>query len=227
MTRIRDFDCRRRFVTHWIDKSALASLLEPSARRMLSAVPAQNLSKGAVVFQPGDAVRGFAIVLRGRISVVLSGPAGRDIQLYDIEPGQTCVQSTLGILGGVDYSALAVCDTSVEVALIPRDLFQQLLNRAPPFRDFVFSAFANRMQAMMQLIEQVAFVRVESRLAAALLARLEGDTVATTHQELATQIGTAREVVSRQLNGFVNQGLVTRERGLVRILDKTALRRLC
>ncbi|MDQ7080626.1 MAG: Crp/Fnr family transcriptional regulator [Paracoccaceae bacterium] len=208
----------------WIDRSALADMLDESGRALLAPVKAAHMPRDTVLFRPGDAVRGFAIVLSGRVGVYLIGPGGRDILLYDITPGQTCVQSTLGILGHEDYSAEAHCETDCELALIPRDLFQHLLARSGPFRDFVFGAFARRLQEMMQLLEQVAFVRVEVRLATALLARADaGNMVLATHQELATQIGSAREVVSRRLDALAKRGFIRLDRGCVTLIDRAAL----
>jgi len=211
-------------MSDWIANSALADLLERDSRALLAGVHAGHFARNAILFHPGDAVRGFAIVLSGRVGVYLTGPGGRDILLYDIEPGQTCVQSTLGILGDEDYSAEAICETDCELALIPRDVFQTLLARSPKFRGFVFGSFAKRFQNMMRLLEQVAFVRVENRLAGALLARVdETGTVRATHQELATQVGTAREVVSRRLDIFAKRGLLLLERGSLKITDIAGL----
>lgn len=211
-------------MTNWINNSALSSVLSKSEQKLLGTVLSGNLPKDSVLFQPGDAVRGFAIVLTGHVGVYLTGQNGRGLLLYDITPGQTCVQSTLGILGDEDYSAEAICEEDCELALIPRDLFQKLLNLSPGFRDYVFGAFAERMQNMMHLLEQVAFVRVENRLAANLLARANDEIVHATHQELAVQIGTAREVVSRRLDILAKRGLVRLERGQVIILDRAGLR---
>jgi len=208
----------------WIDRSALADMLDAEGRALLAPVRAAQMPRDTILFRPGDAVRGFAIVLSGRVGVYLIGPGGRDILLYDITPGQTCVQSTLGILGHEDYSAEAHCETDCELALIPRDLFQRLLSHSDPFRDFVFGAFARRLQEMMQLLEQVAFVRVEVRLASALLARADGgNVVRATHQELATQIGSAREVVSRRLDALAKRGFIRLDRGRVTLIDRAAL----
>ncbi len=162
----------------------------------------------------------------GRIDVFLTGPSGRDILLYSVEPGGSCVQTTLGLLGGEDYSGEAIAATDVRAVLIPKVEFLSLMDGSPPFRAFVFAAFALRMQGMLHLLERVAFQRVESRLAAALLDRAEGEEVRATHQELATAIGSAREVVSRRLDALARSGLVATERGAVLIRDRTGLARL-
>ena len=193
-------------------------------RRRLDTLPVLTLPAGARLFGPGEAVAGFAVVLSGRVEVSLTGPSGREILLYAVEPGESCVQTTLGLMGGAPYSAEAVCATEVRLALIPPGLFQGLMDGSDAFRRFVFRAFAARMTDMTALLERVAFARVEARLAEALLALAEGDVVSATHAELAARIGSAREVVSRRLEALVQRGLVRTERGQVHLRDRAALR---
>jgi CRP/FNR family transcriptional regulator, anaerobic regulatory protein len=158
--------------------------------------------------------------------VHLIGPTGRDILLYDVVPGKSCIQSTLGLLGGNDYSAEAVAERPSRLVLLPRGAFLDLLGSDAAFRTLVFSAFAERMQSMMHLLEKVAFQRVEARLAAWLLSRAEGGPIAATQQDIASGIGSAREVVSRRLDALAKQGWIAQERGRVTVLDADALRRL-
>jgi CRP/FNR family transcriptional regulator, anaerobic regulatory protein len=211
----------------WIRHSSVFQQLEPEAQNLLAPVGSLHAPKGTVLFQPGDAVKGFVLLLKGQVGVYLCGRGGRDILLYDVKPGQTCVQSTLGLLGGEAYSAEALCETDCELVLLPGPLFTSLIDRSPAFRGYVFGAFAARMQNMMHLLEQVAFVRIEARLAAALLERADaGGLVVATHQELATMIGSAREVVSRRLETLSRRGLLRLERGSVSIADRKGLRAL-
>ncbi len=208
----------------WISASPLSNL-EPEAKAQLAHVQASAIPKGTPLFHAGDAVQGFAVVLSGKVGVYLTGAGGREILLYDITPGKTCVQSTIGLMGQELYSAEAVCEVDTRLALLPRPLFSALLGSSPAFREYVFSAFAERMHSMMHLLEQVAFVRIETRLAAALLKLAEGGIVHATHAELATQIGSAREVVSRRLDALSKRGLVQLDRGLVTITNPAALQR--
>lgn len=213
-------------MTDWTATAAGLNGLDAPARARLSRLQPMALPRGTALFHPGEAAKGFVVVLSGRIEVFLTGPSGRDILLYSVEPGGSCVQTTLGLLGGEEYSGEAVAATDVHAVLIPKADFLPLMDTSPAFRAFVFSAFAVRMQGMLHLLERVAFQRIESRLAAALLDRAEGDEVRATHQELATAIGSAREVVSRRLDAFSRAGLADPERGAVRIRDRAGLARL-
>lgn len=204
---------------NWTEIAQGLERLEPGARAQLARVPVQTVPADTVLFRPEEPVQGFVVVLSGRIEVFLTGPTGREILLYAVEPGQSCVQSTLGLLGGDAYSGEAVARSDCRVALIPRGLFLTLMGSSAAFREFVFAAFAHRMQMMIQLLEKVAFLRVESRLAETLLERAQDGAVAATHAELAAVIGTAREVVSRRLDALSRRGIVALDRGAVRLLD--------
>lgn len=200
--------------------------LGPDEAARLDALPVQTLPGGARLFAPGETAQGFAVVLAGRVEVSLTGPSGREILLYAVEPGQSCIQSTLGLLGNEPYSGEAVTVTETRLVLIPAPLFHSLMGRSEAFRGFVFRALAMRMNDMTQLLERVAFTRVEARLAQALLDLAEGGAVEATHAELAARIGSAREVVSRRLEALARRGLLTTDRGRVELRDRAALAQL-
>jgi CRP/FNR family transcriptional regulator len=212
-------------VTDWLSRAHLPDLSSP-ARATLATLRPIDLPRGHIIFRPGDPARAFALVLSGRIDVFLTGPTGREILLYTVEPGQTCVQTTLGLLGEEDYIGEALTASDVTAVLIPRALFLSLMESAPEFRAFVFRAFAQRMQSMMHVLEKVAFQKVESRLAQTLLDLSDGGIVHATHAELAARIGTAREVISRRLESFARRGWVETDRGEVRLTDVAAIARV-
>jgi CRP/FNR family transcriptional regulator len=212
-------------MTNWLPRAHLPDL-PTSARAALSALRPVTLPRGHVIFRPGDPAQGFALILSGRVDVFLTGPTGRDILLYAVEPGQSCIQTTLGLLGDEDYTGEAIAATEVDAVLVPRTLFLTLMDTAPPFRAFVFRAFATRMQSMMHVLEKVAFQKVESRLAQTLLDLATDNIVTATHADLATRIGSAREVVSRRLDSFARRGWVETDRGTVRLTVPAALARL-
>jgi CRP/FNR family transcriptional regulator len=211
----------------WTAEAQDLAALEPGARATLERVRPVEVPQGAVLFRPGETVKGYVIVLSGHVGVSLMGPNGRDILLYVVAPGQSCIQSTLGLLGGDGYSAEASASAATRLVLVPKPVFLTLLDSSPAFRKVVFAAFAERMQSMMQLIETMSFMRVEARLAALVLERTDDSgTLAITQAELARAIGTAREVVSRRLDKLARAGVIRAERGLVQVLDRAALQGL-
>lgn len=197
--------------------------LDAPARALLDTLAPVEVPGGAVLFCPGEAVKGYVVMLSGRVDVHLIGPNGRDILLYQVAPGQSCIQSTLGLLGGEDYTGEATAAGPARLVLIPRDVFFALVDSSPGFRRLVFGAFAARMQDMMQLVENMSFLKVEARLATLVLDRADGDILRMTQADMATAIGSAREVVSRRLDRWAKAGLVTHGRGEVTILDRSGL----
>ena len=211
----------------WTGEAAGLCALDDGARRRLETLRPADAPKGTVLFRPGEAVKGYVIVLSGSVAVNLVGPGGRDILLYRVEPGQACIQSTLGLLTEEEYSGEALAETDSRVVLIPRALFLELIETSPAFRRLVFAAFAERMQSMMHVLERIAFQKVESRLAAHLLERADASgTLQATQADMATAIGTAREVISRRLEALERRGAIRRERGRVRIARPEMLRAL-
>lgn len=211
----------------WVEAAQDLSALDGITARRLNSLQPMDVPTGTVLFSPGDAVKGYVIMLSGRVSVSLTGATGREMLLYAVVPGQSCIQSTLGLMGGDDYSAEAMTEEDCRIVLLPRALFLELLDSSPSFRTLVFTAFAGRMQTMMQLLEKIAFQRVECRLAAHLLDRAApcGQLLAT-QQELATAVGSAREVISRRLDVWSRRGWVKTTRGAVQITDFEALKSL-
>lgn len=198
--------------------------LEPETYDELSRLPPKRVQAGTVLFRPGDEAPGFVLVLDGTIAVSLTGRSGREIELYQVAPGETCVQTTLCLLGQQVYSAEAAARTPLTLLIVPRGQFARLMDGAPSFRNYVFRSFGTRLADVTAVLEQVAFVRIEARLAAELLKRAgPGGVAYVTHQDLASAIGSAREVVSRRLEGLSRQGLVALERGSVRIADRAGL----
>lgn len=190
----------------------------------LAALPHRTVPDGTTLFRAGDAAQAFVIVLRGRIDVSLIGASGREILLYTVVPGQSCIQTTLGLLGEEPYMGEAETVGEVELVLIPRRLFLRLMDDDAAFRAFVLRAFGQRMADLTRVLEQVAFGRVEQRLAAALLDLARDNLVTATQGELAARIGSAREVVSRRLDAFAREGITANDRGHVRLLRPDTLR---
>lgn len=191
----------------------------------LEGLQSRVVPRGVDLFSHGDRAHSFPVVLSGRIDVCLTGPSGREILLYSVEAGQSCIQTTLGLLGDEPYSGVATTVAETEVIRIPKPLFLRVMDSDPAFRGFVLRSFGQRMGDLTRLLEAVAFGRVDARLAQVLLDLAEGDVVRATQADIAARIGSAREVVSRKLDAFAKSGWVVTDRGEVQLRDLSALRR--
>ena len=203
---------------------SLASLPPELAQELATGINVVRLPAGTPVFRPTDACPGFPIVLDGRVQVTRTLDNGRELLLYDVESGESCVMSTACMLGNSSYGAQGQCVTDVELALLPRALFDKLLALHAPFRAEVFNLFSDRLMRLMELVEAVGFQRLDQRLAAMLLGK--GKRLATSHEQLAHALGASRESVSRQLKHFEERGFVRLGRGAIEIIDPRALRQL-
>jgi CRP/FNR family transcriptional regulator len=211
-------------MSDWVTDAAQLESLAPQSRLRLSSLVPVTLPAHTPLFHAGDAVQGYAMVLSGRVDVSMTGTSGREMLLYSVEPGQSCIQTTMGLLGGDDYTAEAETTVDTRLVLLPKPMFLGLMDSDPAFRALVFQAFAQRFQNMMQLLEKVAFTRVECRLAERLLTLSDTENpLHLTQSDLATQIGTAREVVSRRLENWSRRGWVRTGRGTIEVLDPDAL----
>jgi len=208
----------------WLEHFAPLQKLDPFAREELERLTELKIPKGRTLFSAGAPCQGFVILLEGVVRVGVTGESGRRLVLYRVAPGETCVQTTLCLMGALDYSAEGLAETDVRLVVVPPPLFKRLLRESGDFAQFVFERFGARLAEMTRLVEILAFARVDARLAAAVLARAgEGAWFEATHQDLAEDIGAAREVVSRQLALFQRAGLVRLARGRIEIGDRAGL----
>ncbi len=207
----------------WLGAFAPLAEIDAGAQAALAALPEICIPKGKILFSPGSPCTGFVLLLAGRIRVGLTAENGRKLLLYRVLAGETCIQTTLCLLGGLDYTAEGEAESELRLVMVSPGLFRRLLREQPAFANFVFGRFGARLAEMTRLIETIAFLRVDARLAAALLARAGDGALKATHQDLAEDIGAAREVVSRQLGEFQRAGLLRLGRGWIVLEDKRAL----
>jgi len=210
----------------WIERfKGLSQLAEPIRRRLEAQSRIVTIPEGTVIFGPGKAPEDLILLLDGTVRVQEVSESGREIVLYRVNAGESCVLTTACLLAYEDYSAEGIAETDVIAVAIPRAVFDELVATSADFRRFVFTAYSRRITDLFLIIQEVAFGRVDVRLAQKLLELARGgDVVKATHAQLATELGTAREVVSRQLQEFARRGWVSSARGQVTIEDPGALK---
>lgn len=163
-------------------------------------------------------------MIDGSVRVQKLAENGREIVLYRVEEGQSCILTTACLLGGGAYQAEAITETPVKAVVMPNKTFHIMIDRSRPFREFVFGSYMQRITDLLMLIEAITFGRIDARLAAHLLKDSDANGVMlVTHQELARDLGSAREVVSRMLKEFERQGMVELGRGRITLLNRALL----
>jgi CRP/FNR family transcriptional regulator len=187
-----------------------------------AAKPVQ-LRAGHRIFDEGSPCTHYPLLVDGVIRATKASPDGHEILLYRLNPGESCIITVLALLGETPYPANGMAETDLTLFAVPRALFLELVLNSPPFRGFVFEALSRRVAHLMALIDDVAFRRVDQRLATRLLDG--GGPITATHQMLADEMGTTREVVSRILESFQDIGMVRLGRRKIEVLDRQALKR--
>ena len=210
---------------NWTDKFQGTRGLPVSVREKL-AQSAQILrfSRGSQIFGPDNVPDSLLFLLDGTIRVSQMSDNGREIVLYRVDAGESCVLTTACMLAEEAYNAEGIAETEVVAVVLPKSVFDRLAAEESAFRNFVFAAYSRRLIDLLRVVDDVAFGRIDIRLAERLLSlardRVE---IEITHQALAGELGTAREVISRVLNDFQKRDLISQSRGRIRLLDKTAL----
>lgn len=213
---------------NWVERFPGLSRLEPETKKFLLTKGAiTNVPLGTTLFGPDKSPENMLFLLDGTVRVQQVSDTGHEIVLYRIHAGESCVLTTACLLAYEHYSADGICETPVQAAAVPREVFDDLVASSKPFRDFVLAAFSKRITGLFQMIDEVAFQRLDVRLADKLIDLSKGTAmVKTTHQKLSVELGTAREVISRQLQEFQRRGWIEQARGSVSLLDRTQLQQL-
>ncbi len=200
---------------------------ESLQREIFSAASPASLEPGACYFHPGDRCGGVPLVGAGSIRVFMVGDTGREITLYHVEPGQSCLLSLHSALCGSSYPAEAVVEETVAACLLPTPAFRGWIDRHPVLRRFIFDSMSRRIRELMILVTEVAFGRLDQRVAQLLALHFESSpgtgTLHTTHERIAAELGSSREVISRILKEFERQGAVKLLRGQIRLRDRGVL----
>ncbi len=200
---------------------ALADAAPATLMRIILHGIHRKVPAGTVLFDAHTPCGGFPLVLSGIVKVLQRYPNGREMPLYRVKPGESCLLSGSCLLGHSDYTATGIAETDAELLIVPPADFHALMASDEVFRNHVLSLFGERLAALLSLVEAIAYQKLDQRLAALLLAK--GDALRATHQSLADELGSVREIVSRLLRAFEDKGWVDLGRERVRIIDRAAL----
>lgn len=199
--------------------------LDPGHRGAVSSEGAGvQFDGGTTLFDVGQDCEGLGLILGGCVRVSCLSEGGREIVLYRVRPGETCTITVSCLVSDRPFSARGTVEEHTTGLFVPSAVFRRLVRESPAFRDFVLGVFASRIDHLMRLVNEVAFNKVDERIAARLLEL--GPVLQMTHQDLADEIGSTREMVSRILESFADQGLVTLGRRRIEVLDPETLRRM-
>jgi CRP/FNR family transcriptional regulator len=199
----------------------LAGLPASESEAVLHHAIPLDVPAGAMLFDTGSACQALPLLLSGSIRVFKRAETGREISLYRVSQGELCIVTISCLLGANAYPATGIAETEISAIALPRPLFMRLTESHAPFRQEVFHLFAERLSGLMQLVEEVAFHKLDQRLAGLLAAR--APLITGSHQQLADELGSVREIVSRLLKQFEDQGWIHLGREKVEVIDGTAL----
>jgi len=197
------------------------------ARAFQHAASLVRIAPGKDVFVQGDRIEAIPLLVSGTVRVYQIGESGREVTLYRFHPGESCVLTANAILTHQTFPAIATVEQEAEAILIPAEVFRQWVQRHDLWRDFFFDLVSQRLASVMGLVDEVAFRRLDVRVAGVLLERAGSQNpIRITHQEIASELGSSREVISRILEDLADRGMVRAERGSIAVADPAGLRRL-
>jgi CRP/FNR family transcriptional regulator, anaerobic regulatory protein len=184
-----------------------------------------RIPAGQDIFVDGDRVDGIALLLSGVVRVYKIGETGREITLYRFGLGQSCILTANAILSQKSFPAIATVEEDAEAVMIPADVFRDWVNRHDLWREFVFDLLSERLSTVMAVVDEVVFKRMDRRVASLLLNQIKVENpMRMTHQEIAAELGSSREVISRILEDFSREGLIESGRRTIEVLDFEGLK---
>jgi len=202
----------------------LRELPADTLAELMAAATHMKVPAGAMMFDENQPCMGFPLLLSGSARVIKAAPNGRELHLYYVLPGEACILTSSCLLGKSHYQARGLVQEDLELVVLPPAAFKLLFSRLETFREYVFGRFSERMSDLLELVGAVTFQKLDQRLAASLAAK--ASPIHTTHQALADELGSLREIVSRLLKHFSDQGWVRLSREQIEVLDAPALRKL-
>jgi CRP/FNR family transcriptional regulator len=212
-------------IEQWFELFPELLTLDKEHQELLKeAVLFKQLTQGDIAYEPGWNCSNFLMCLSGRTRVYRSSESGREILLYRVTSGETCVLTTSCLMAGSTFPAESIAEQDTLLAAIPTKVFDDLMAESIQFRKFVHNNYGELLSELILLVNEVAFSRIDIRLARYLLKIADSDSmVQSTHQQLASDMGSVREVISRHINEWERQGWIDSERGKIHLLNKEKL----
>lgn len=185
----------------------------------------KNIPKGHTIFSEGDMCGGVPFILKGTVRVSKVGKTGKEMSIYRVTSGDTCILTVTCVLSNSPYPLTAVAEEDVETVIVPYEIFQQLMTISFPFQQYVYQLIITRYQELLNLIDEIIFHSTDERIMRFLLHQTvrDGDVIETTHDKIAMEIGTAREVVSRFLKELEKKDWIELARGKIVVKNRTIL----
>jgi CRP/FNR family transcriptional regulator, anaerobic regulatory protein len=203
----------------------LEALEESNKKLLLQYARIVEAPVGTIGYQEGDHCSGYVLRLKGRSRVYKMSASGREILLYRVGAGETCVITTTCLLGNSQYPASTIVEEEIQDVIVPDAIFQRLMIDSPVFRQYVMQNYGALISDLIVLLDEVAFQTLDARLAKCLL-DVGNNTIQRTHQQIADELGTAREVISRQLKRLEQKGWLSMGRGVIEIQQRGELLKL-
>lgn len=204
--------------------------LNPAQQQLLTqTIVPKTLGKGAVLHDGSADCAGLVLIKSGQLRAYILSEDGREITLYRLLDQDICLFSASCVMRSVQFEIMIAAEKESEVYIIPPYIFKKVMDESAPLANYVNELMATRFSEVMWLIEQIMWKSVDKRLAGFLLeeSTLENsDVLKLTHEAIANHLGTAREVVTRMLRYFQNEGLVKLTRGTVEIVDRDSMEQL-
>ena len=195
--------------------------------QVLDHLTVMTIPKGDIIFNEGDECRQMAFILSGIVRVYKTGETGREITLYRLRSGDSCILTASCIFSHSNFPAIAVAEEDVEAAVVPSNIFRKWLNLHEVWRNYTFNLLAQRFSEIMTVLEEVAFKRLDIRIAKLILNLSENkqDDLKIKHKDIAMELGSSREVVSRILEQFASENILVLKRGSIMVQDIDKLKR--
>ncbi|MBK5199152.1 MAG: Crp/Fnr family transcriptional regulator [Methyloceanibacter sp.] len=216
-------------ISRWLASFPELTELEDEHRgELLGSTQFNRLRGGDVAYRQGQHCHAYVMCIEGQTRVFKTSESGREILLYQVGPGETCVLTTSCLMAGSSFPAESNAETDVLLAVLPASVFHRLMGVSPRFRKFVLDNYGDLLSSLIMLVDEVAFASLDLRLARRLLAEANAQgVVAKTHQQLALDLGSVREVISRYLAEWERMGWVHATRGSIEVKNRPALASYC